>query len=50
MELTDYIGIVTAAYTVASIVVRAIKTKNSDEIVTYLGKFMNILFEATRKK
>lgn len=50
MEKSDIIMIVFAVYGVAQAVARATPTPKDDEIVSKVGKFLNILFSKTKTK
>jgi hypothetical protein len=39
-----------AGYAILQVIARATKTKKDDKIVSKIGKFLNIIFSATREK
>ena len=49
-ELLEYGKIIMAVFGVAQAIVRMTPTKKDDEIVSKIGKVLNILFSATRTK
>ena len=50
MEPTQLITIGTSAYTILNIIARLTPTKKDDEIVSKVGKFLNLLFLASKHK
>ena len=49
-NMTEYITIALAVFGVAQAVARVTPTKKDDEIVSKIGKVLNLLFSATKTK